>query len=271
MPRFLGPKTLLLREILTMQAFSQTTLASVRRKRAGQIQLGARGSFFGCALKGEVKRSAMETARKGIANDRAEKRMKSDGQRARQRLKTREAILDATESIMREEGYAAVSSRRIAEKAGLKSQLVHYHFGSMDDLFLAVFRRSDDAFFSTVMKIMALPNPLRELWSSVLTTEEATLALEFTAIATHRKGFRDELIRSADRVRSLENFIIAKAFGERKTYNLKVSANVFGFILQSMSRALVMESSIGITKNHAEISQFVEDMLENWNSEAAGD
>ena len=54
----------------------------------------------------------------------------------------RAAILDATESIMLEEGYAAVSSRKVASRAGLTSQLLHYYFRTMDDLFIAVFVRT---------------------------------------------------------------------------------------------------------------------------------
>ena len=42
---------------------------------------------------------------------------------------------------MLEEGYAAVTSRRVAAKANLKPQLVHYYFRTMDDLFLAIHRR----------------------------------------------------------------------------------------------------------------------------------
>ena len=45
---------------------------------------------------------------------------------------------------MRDEGYAAVTSRRVAEQAGLKPQLVHYYFRTMDDLFLEMFRRGAD-------------------------------------------------------------------------------------------------------------------------------
>ena len=43
---------------------------------------------------------------------------------------------------MLDEGYAAVSTRRIAAKAGTDKALVHYYFGTMDDLFIAIFRRS---------------------------------------------------------------------------------------------------------------------------------
>ena len=55
--------------------------------------------------------------------------------------KTRAALLDAAEKLMLEEGYAAVTSRHVAAKAGLKPQLVHYYFRTMEDLFLALFRR----------------------------------------------------------------------------------------------------------------------------------
>jgi AcrR family transcriptional regulator len=55
--------------------------------------------------------------------------------------KNRSVLLDAAEQLMLEEGYAAVTSRRVAEKAALKPQLVHYYFRTMDDLFLAAFRR----------------------------------------------------------------------------------------------------------------------------------
>ena len=55
--------------------------------------------------------------------------------------KNRVVLLDAAEQLLLEEGYAAVTSRRVAERAGLKPQLVHYYFRAMDDMFIEVFRR----------------------------------------------------------------------------------------------------------------------------------
>src|SRR6476659_6415293 len=55
---------------------------------------------------------------------------------------TREALIEATAQIMVDEGYAAATSRRVAAKAGVKAALVHYYFPSMDDLFVAVQRRT---------------------------------------------------------------------------------------------------------------------------------
>ena len=48
-------------------------------------------------------------------------------------------MLDAAEAILCEEGYGALSSRRVAEKAGFKQRLVYYYFRSMDELAVEMF------------------------------------------------------------------------------------------------------------------------------------
>jgi AcrR family transcriptional regulator len=43
-------------------------------------------------------------------------------------------LLDATEAVIAAEGWAAATTRRVAEHAGLSQGLVHYHAGSIDAL-----------------------------------------------------------------------------------------------------------------------------------------
>ena len=57
----------------------------------------------------------------------------------------RERLMEATAQIMRDEGYAAATSRRVAARAGVRSALVYYYFPTMDDLFLAVLRSGSEA------------------------------------------------------------------------------------------------------------------------------
>ena len=78
--------------------------------------------------------------------------------------KTRAQLLDAAELLLLEEGYAAVTSRRVAAKAGLKPQLVHYYFRTMDDLFLEVFRRRAEENVARVERAVAADGSLRALW-----------------------------------------------------------------------------------------------------------
>ena len=77
---------------------------------------------------------------------------------------TRTRILDATEEIMLEEGYAGVSSRKVATRAGLKSKLLHYYFATMDDLFIAAFQRREDLHVTRFAGAAASAKPLHALW-----------------------------------------------------------------------------------------------------------
>ena len=77
---------------------------------------------------------------------------------------TRLALLDAARALLLEEGYAAVTSRKVAARAGLKPQLVHYYFRTMDDLFLAAFRRRAEQALAHQQRALRSPQPLWSLW-----------------------------------------------------------------------------------------------------------
>ncbi len=60
------------------------------------------------------------------------------------RAETEEAFLDAAERLLIGVGYAGISTRRLAEEAGANHGLVHYYFGSMENLFVRVLERFTD-------------------------------------------------------------------------------------------------------------------------------
>src|SRR5262245_47776998 len=76
-----------------------------------------------------------------LLSDRNGKTMTTPGNVGKRDTGTREKIIAATLEIMFEEGYAAATSRRVAERAGVQRAVVYYYFPTMDDLFLAVLRR----------------------------------------------------------------------------------------------------------------------------------
>jgi AcrR family transcriptional regulator len=51
----------------------------------------------------------------------------------------REAILDATLALLREEGVAKLTSREVAARAGVSDASVYYHFGDREGLLRAAF------------------------------------------------------------------------------------------------------------------------------------
>jgi AcrR family transcriptional regulator len=174
---------------------------------------------------------------------------------------TRKAILDATEAIMRDQGYAAVSSRRIAERAGLKSQLVHYHFGTMDDLFLALVDRLEERHFSRYAKVLTASNSLSALWDLFVDRTGTELLLELTALAGHRKAVRREIARAIERSRDIEVAVVTKALADLGIDHETLPPMVLALFLAGASRTFITERAIGVTKGHAETVAFVEKRL----------
>jgi AcrR family transcriptional regulator len=175
--------------------------------------------------------------------------------------KSRVALLDAAERLMLQEGYAAVTSRRIAATAGLKPQLVHYYFRTMDDLFLALFRRRAEQGLERQVQALASPQPLWALWDLSRDPRGTALTMEFVALANHRKAIRAEIASSAERfradqLRELESVLTRYGVAE------ECPPLVFTVLLSSISRFLVIESeTLGLSTGHEQTVAFVEGFL----------
>lgn len=116
----------------------------------------------------------------------------------------RERLMEATAEIMRDEGYAAATSRRVAARAGVRSALVYYYFPTMDDLFVAVLRSGSEASLARMRQAITAEEPLRALWEINTDSQWSGLHTEFMALANHRKVIGAELKAYAERVRDIE-------------------------------------------------------------------
>jgi AcrR family transcriptional regulator len=176
---------------------------------------------------------------------------------------TRQALIRATAQVMLEEGYAAATSRRVAAKAGVKPALVHYYFPSMDDLFLAVLREGADANLLHQREALADEAPLHALWR--LNNEHgARLLMEFMALANHRKEIRSEIVGYAARFGELEESAVTLAMRAHGVDFAEFPPVVMSMIVTSLARILVLERSLGITRGHAEATEFIERVLHRY-------
>jgi AcrR family transcriptional regulator len=164
---------------------------------------------------------------------------------------------------MLEEGYAAATSRRVAAKAGVKPALVHYYFPSMDDLFLAVLREGAEANLLHQREALADDAPLHALWR--LNNEHgARLLMEFMALANHRKEIRSEIVNYAARFGELEESAVTLAMRAHGVDLSEFPPVVMSMIVTSLARILVLERSLGITRGHAEATEFIEGVLDRY-------
>jgi AcrR family transcriptional regulator len=165
--------------------------------------------------------------------------------------------MDAVEALMREEGYAAVSARSVARRAGLKYQLVFYYFSSMDELLLAAYRRRTATIRARLGEALESPRPLHGFWA-VWADPDAALSMEYMALANHNPAIRAETVAFGEDVRRVEL--------PRLTERLRQAApdpEVFNpFAVTSAIAAVAgvmgLESALGISGGHAETRALVE-------------
>lgn len=174
---------------------------------------------------------------------------------------TRTLILDATEQLMVEEGYAAVSSRRIAQELGLNAATIHYYYPATDDVFIALHRRMTERQQVELETVLASGNPLRALWEFQSGWSQTALGVEFLALANHRKAIGDTLAASTNASRTASARAIERELGELALGSAKVPPVALGTILVAIGRLLANEERVGITSGHAEVRKLVENLI----------
>ncbi|MCT7366536.1 TetR/AcrR family transcriptional regulator [Mycolicibacterium llatzerense] len=179
--------------------------------------------------------------------------MASERRIAGPEAKNRGALLDAAESLMRDEGYAAVTSRRVAERAGLKPQLVHYYFRTMDDLFRAVFRRRTEQGVEAQQRVRHAPNPLRALWMSLIENHDTALVTEYAALANHRKELRPEIADAAQQFLEAQMELAGSLLARHGIDADELPPAVAVSLIVGMSQLMALEDSLGLSVGRDEI------------------
>jgi AcrR family transcriptional regulator len=171
---------------------------------------------------------------------------------------TRSHLLDAAELLLLEEGYAAVTSRRVAAKAGLKPQLVHYYFRTMDDLFLEVFRRRAEDNMARVEAAITVDGSLKALWQLNADPRGARFNIEFVALANHRKAIRTEIARYAERFRAAQLQALTAAMAALGLTEEEFPPVVALLMMTGLSQILALEDALGVVAGHDTTRAFVE-------------
>jgi AcrR family transcriptional regulator len=173
----------------------------------------------------------------------------------------RAAILKATMEILRDEGYGAVTSRRIAEGAGLKSKLVHYYFKSMDELYLAVYREAEQQYYERQTKALVSDNPVRALWELNADSYNTRVLQELIALASHHEALRVEIARASHRSRVVQAIAIEKAIGNLPKQSHAFPPQLLSMLMTAAARLMAMDKVLGVNVGHAESKKWINDLL----------
>jgi AcrR family transcriptional regulator len=163
------------------------------------------------------------------------------------------AMLDGAEDILREDGYAALTSRAVAERIGVKQRLVYYYFATMDDLIVETFRRLSVREVERMRQVLAAPRPLRELWDVCIHTTDARLISEFMALANRSEALKVEVIAFIEAARAIQVEALTAALAAK---GRKTQIAPAGLVMLATSAALSMnrEAELGVAAGHAEVA-----------------
>src|SRR5438093_8379616 len=81
---------------------------------------------------------------------------------------TEQALLDAAERLLVEVGSAGITTRRLAEEAGVNHGLVHYYFGSIENVLVRTLERFTERLIARQTAMYAANVPFLEKWRTAM-------------------------------------------------------------------------------------------------------
>jgi AcrR family transcriptional regulator len=177
-----------------------------------------------------------------------------------------EAFLDAAERLLLELGYAKVTTRRVAVEAGLNHGLVHYYFGSVENLLVRVLERFTERLTERQRELYADPEiPFLEKWRRAMRylvgddVEYEKVWLELQALAWNHPELRDRVARVNDEWRA----VLAEAFAEpRERYGIEMPLEALVSLVMTFNEGIMLERAQGVTASHRELLEWIDGWLE---------
>ncbi|ETB11767.1 TetR/AcrR family transcriptional regulator [Mycobacterium avium] len=177
---------------------------------------------------------------------------------------TRDALLEAVAQMMLEEGYASVTYRALAAKAGVTPSLVQYYFPSLDDIFVAAIRRYSERNLQWLTEELQrrADDPLHALWESSWHESTSALMTEFMALGNHRKSIRSEIAAVTDSMRRVQVEALVAKFGNDARLLADLSFDAVVLLINGVPKLLGLEESVGVDTAHAELIAACERFLD---------
>ncbi len=172
---------------------------------------------------------------------------------------SRVLLIQAAAQIINDEGYAALSARALAEKVGLKRQIVHYYFRTMEDLLLAVVRHYGNESVDRLSQATSTGNPLRAIWDEDPDASATTYA--FLAMGKHLPAIQVEVETYFRRLRDIKIHAVA-AYLAKTAGQTNLPAASLVTIVQSIAQGLKAENSLGSCAGHDETRAMMERCLD---------
>ena len=182
---------------------------------------------------------------------------------------TADAFLDAAERLLVEVGHGQITTRKLAAEAGANQGLVHYYFGSMDELFVQVLERFTDRLIARQREMYAADSPFIEKWRAAWRFQEADLESGYSKIWMELQALswnRPDLLPRIAHVNAEWRTVLRDAYrGAAEEYGLGDELPVEALVAMTMTfgQGFALERLEGIGEGHQALLDWIEDWLES--------
>jgi AcrR family transcriptional regulator len=181
------------------------------------------------------------------------------------------AMLDAAEQLLYEVGYAGVTTRAVAEAAGLNHGLVHYYFGSMDELLTQTLQRFVEQLAEALEALYADPHlSFAEKWrlGSQFWVEEPTsrfpkILLELLAMGWNMPSLRTRLTEVHARFRAIFERHFGQAMCDYGLNETQIPLKVIVAAVTSYQLGMIVEGLSGVEEGHQELQAWIQAWIDD--------
>jgi AcrR family transcriptional regulator len=175
-----------------------------------------------------------------------------------------DALLDAAERMLVDVGYAGISTRRLAAEAGVNHGLVHYYFGSLENVLAQVLERFTARMIERQRSMYAAETPFLEKWRTamrylVTDTDYQKVWWELQALAWNHPELRERMASVDAEWRA----VLMDALAEpRERYRLDIPLEALVSLVMTFNSGIILERLAGITTGHQELLDWIDGWLE---------
>jgi AcrR family transcriptional regulator len=187
-----------------------------------------------------------------------------DATKTSARAAAEERLLDAAERLLVEVGHAGITTRRLAETAGVNHGLVHYYFGSNENLLVRALERFTGRLIARQHELYASDLPFVEKWRTAmryLVSEDATyekIWLELQALAWNDPGLRERLAA----VNAEWRAVLTEAFAEpHRELGIRMPLEALVSLVLTFNIGIMVERLGGVEAGHGELLDWIDGWL----------
>jgi AcrR family transcriptional regulator len=192
------------------------------------------------------------------------------------RTRNVETFLDAAERLLVEVGHGGITTRRLAAEAGLNPGLVHYYFGSMEELLVQVLERFTERLVQRQREMYARDAPFLEKWRTAMGYLERDLEagypkiwFELQALAWNRPELRERLSRVDEEWRAVLTEAFSVAIDEYGLDRGAYPVDAVVALVMTFNRGIFVERLSGIDRGHRELLGWIDGWLASLEEEAS--